>query len=85
MVIPLSIHLLLFLKSFQLYGVEFVVYFFCFMSYRSDVLGQFMPLVGVDWSQTGVAHLFSAVKVCLCCPCILHVMRLLQCDNVVNS
>ncbi|CAH8346908.1 unnamed protein product [Eruca vesicaria subsp. sativa] len=29
---------------------------------RSDVLGQFMPLVGVDWSQTGVTHLFSAVK-----------------------
>ncbi|KAG1330723.1 hypothetical protein COCNU_02G006910 [Cocos nucifera] len=31
---------------------------------KSDVLGQFMPLVGVDWSQTGVAHLFSAIKVC---------------------
>jgi hypothetical protein len=31
---------------------------------RSDVLGQFMPLVGVDWSQNGVAHLFSAIKVC---------------------
>ena len=31
---------------------------------RSDVLGQFMPLVGKDWSQTGVAHLFSAIKVC---------------------
>lgn len=30
---------------------------------RSDVLGQFMPLVGRDWSQTGVAHLFSAIKV----------------------
>ncbi|PON79304.1 Lipin [Trema orientale] len=29
---------------------------------RSDVLGQFMPLVGVDWSQTGVAHLYSAIK-----------------------
>ncbi|KAL5780307.1 hypothetical protein ACOSQ2_011044 [Xanthoceras sorbifolium] len=29
---------------------------------RSDVLGQFMPLVGMDWSQTGVAHLFSAIK-----------------------
>ncbi|MQM08984.1 hypothetical protein Taro_041842 [Colocasia esculenta] len=28
----------------------------------SDVLGQFMPLVGKDWSQTGVAHLFSAIK-----------------------
>lgn len=31
--------------------------------HRSDVLGQFMPLVGVDWSQTGVTHLFSAIKV----------------------
>ncbi|XP_020104323.1 phosphatidate phosphatase PAH2 isoform X1 [Ananas comosus] len=29
---------------------------------KSDVLGQFMPLVGIDWSQTGVAHLFSAIK-----------------------
>ncbi|KAF5746997.1 phosphatidate phosphatase PAH2-like isoform X1 [Tripterygium wilfordii] len=29
---------------------------------RSDVLGQFMPFVGVDWSQTGVTHLFSAIK-----------------------
>ncbi|KAL3514501.1 hypothetical protein ACH5RR_027218 [Cinchona calisaya] len=29
---------------------------------RSDLLGQVMPLVGVDWSQTGVAHLFSAIK-----------------------
>ncbi|KAF3683454.1 Phosphatidate phosphatase PAH2 [Capsicum annuum] len=29
---------------------------------RSDVLGQFMPLVGKDWSQTGVAHLLSAIK-----------------------
>ncbi|XP_057469806.1 uncharacterized protein LOC130758853 isoform X1 [Actinidia eriantha] len=29
---------------------------------RSDILGQFMPLVGRDWSQTGVAHLFSAIK-----------------------
>ncbi|XP_019442426.1 PREDICTED: phosphatidate phosphatase PAH2-like isoform X2 [Lupinus angustifolius] len=33
-----------------------------FMSYRSDVLGQFMHLVGIDWSQTGVAHLFSAIQ-----------------------
>lgn len=31
---------------------------------RSDVLGQFMPLVGVDWSHIGVARLFSAIKVC---------------------
>lgn len=30
---------------------------------RSDVLGQFMPLVGKDWTHTGIAHLFSAIKV----------------------
>lgn len=29
---------------------------------KSDVLGQFMPLVGRDWTQSGVAHLFSAIK-----------------------
>ncbi|KAA0034801.1 phosphatidate phosphatase PAH2-like isoform X3 [Cucumis melo var. makuwa] len=29
---------------------------------RSDVLGQFMPFVGMDWSQTGVTNLFSAIK-----------------------
>ncbi|XP_073135806.1 uncharacterized protein [Henckelia pumila] len=29
---------------------------------RSDLLGQVMPLVGMDWSQIGVAHLFSAIK-----------------------
>ncbi|KAJ8899918.1 hypothetical protein K2173_019622 [Erythroxylum novogranatense] len=29
---------------------------------KSDVLGQFMPLVGKDWSQSGVAKLFSAIK-----------------------
>lgn len=29
---------------------------------KSDVLGQFMPLVGKDWTQSGVAHLFSAIK-----------------------
>ncbi|CAI9786461.1 unnamed protein product [Fraxinus pennsylvanica] len=29
---------------------------------RSDLLGQVMPWVGMDWSQTGVAHLFSAIK-----------------------
>ncbi|KAF7042931.1 hypothetical protein CFC21_052407 [Triticum aestivum] len=29
---------------------------------KSDVLGQFMPMVGVDWSQNGVAHLFSAIQ-----------------------
>ncbi|TYJ39944.1 hypothetical protein E1A91_A04G104500v1 [Gossypium mustelinum] len=29
---------------------------------KSDVLGQFMPLVGRDWTQSGVANLFSAIK-----------------------
>lgn len=29
---------------------------------KSDVLGQFMPLVGRDWSQSGVTRLFSAIK-----------------------
>ncbi|CAO2817822.1 unnamed protein product [Amaranthus hypochondriacus] len=29
---------------------------------KSDVLGQFMPLMGLDWSQTGVTNLFSAIK-----------------------
>uniref|UniRef100_A0A7N0TPZ2 LNS2/PITP domain-containing protein n=1 Tax=Kalanchoe fedtschenkoi TaxID=63787 RepID=A0A7N0TPZ2_KALFE len=29
---------------------------------KSDVLGQFMPMVGYDWSHIGVAHLFSAIK-----------------------
>ncbi|CAL9061257.1 unnamed protein product [Musa banksii] len=29
---------------------------------KSDVLGQFMPLVGRDWTQSGVAGLFSAIK-----------------------
>ncbi|XP_031497137.1 uncharacterized protein LOC116262154 isoform X2 [Nymphaea colorata] len=29
---------------------------------KSDVLGQFMPLVGKDWSHLGVAHLYSAIK-----------------------
>ncbi|GAA0177457.1 hypothetical protein LIER_29696 [Lithospermum erythrorhizon] len=32
------------------------------MNNRSDVLGQFMPWVGVDWTQTGVTHLFTAIK-----------------------
>lgn len=35
------------------------------ISFRSDVLGQFMPLVGKDWTQSGVAKLFSAIKVCM--------------------
>ncbi|KAI3761166.1 hypothetical protein L1987_51576 [Smallanthus sonchifolius] len=29
---------------------------------KSDVLGQFMPMVGRDWSHIGVTHLFSAIK-----------------------
>ncbi|XP_071729284.1 phosphatidate phosphatase PAH2-like [Rutidosis leptorrhynchoides] len=29
---------------------------------KSDVLGQFMPLVGKDWTHIGVTHLFSAIK-----------------------
>ncbi|WZZ04757.1 hypothetical protein YC2023_090678 [Brassica napus] len=29
---------------------------------KSDVLGQFMPLVGRDWTQSGVAKIFSAIK-----------------------
>ena len=46
----------------------FLVLFLIFSMFdRSDVLGQFMPLVGIDWSQTGVTHLFSAVKVCSMC------------------
>ncbi|KAM3263630.1 hypothetical protein P3L10_000624 [Capsicum annuum] len=39
--------------------------YFClgvFVVNRPDVLGQFMPLVGMEWSQIGVAHLFSAIK-----------------------
>lgn len=34
-------------------------------SFRSDVLGQFMPLVGKDWTHFGTARLFSAIKVLL--------------------
>ncbi|XP_002990937.2 phosphatidate phosphatase PAH2 [Selaginella moellendorffii] len=29
---------------------------------KSDVLGQFMPWIGRDWSQAGVTPLFSAIK-----------------------
>lgn len=29
---------------------------------KSDVLGQFMPMMGMDWSHTGVAHLYSAIQ-----------------------
>ena len=38
------------------------------MFFRSDVLGQFMPLVGKDWTQSGVARLFTAIKVHLLHP-----------------
>lgn len=47
----------------MLYNKILQMFMFCHNNYRSDVLGQFMPLVGVDWSQNGVAHLFSAIKV----------------------
>ncbi|RRT71553.1 hypothetical protein B296_00034547 [Ensete ventricosum] len=50
-----------FVSSFIMYFVA--NYLLCSILHRSDVLGQFMPLVGIDWSQTGVAHLFSAIKV----------------------
>lgn len=30
--------------------------------FRSDVLGQLMPIVGRDWSHTGVAELFTKIK-----------------------
>ncbi|XP_019159281.1 PREDICTED: phosphatidate phosphatase PAH1-like isoform X3 [Ipomoea nil] len=29
---------------------------------KSDVLGQFMPLVGKDWTHSGIARLYSAIK-----------------------
>ncbi|KAK4419132.1 Phosphatidate phosphatase PAH1 [Sesamum alatum] len=29
---------------------------------KSDVLGQFMPLVGKDWTHSGIARFFSAIK-----------------------
>jgi hypothetical protein len=45
--------------------VHYLDHLFFFL-YRSDVLGQFMPLVGRDWTQSGVARFFSAIKVCLC-------------------
>lgn len=48
-----------------------VKFFLLFYTNRSDILGQFMPLVGIDWSQTGVAHLFSDIKVCLSCLYVL--------------
>lgn len=32
------------------------------LSFRSDVLGQLMPIVGRDWSHTGVAELFTKIK-----------------------
>ena len=29
---------------------------------KSDVLGQILPVMGRDWSQTGVTGLFSKIK-----------------------
>jgi len=29
---------------------------------RSDVLGQLLPVIGNDWAQMGVAHLFSKIR-----------------------
>ncbi|PKA63789.1 phosphatidate phosphatase LPIN [Apostasia shenzhenica] len=49
-----------FLKSFLI--ASHVSHSTIVVGLRSDVLGQFMPLVGIDWSQTGVTHLFSAIK-----------------------
>ncbi|KAF8402814.1 hypothetical protein HHK36_010905 [Tetracentron sinense] len=54
-------------NTVQILGL-FIVFFtsriqvFKALSCRSDVLGQFMPLVGKDWTQSGVARLFSAIK-----------------------
>jgi phosphatidate phosphatase PAH1 len=48
---------------------------------RSDVLGQFMPLVGKDWSQSGVARLFSAIKVGVYVSCRLQECLLLTSPN----
>lgn len=48
---------------------------------RSDVLGQFMPLVGRDWTQSGVARLFGAIKVfyfCLSFRCRLIAYKLVS-------
>lgn len=42
---------------------HYVIQFAIVLHYSSDLLGQVMPLVGMDWSQTGVAHFFSAIKV----------------------
>ena len=30
---------------------------------KSDLMGQIAPLIGRDWSQSGVASLFSSIKV----------------------
>jgi len=32
------------------------------LSYRSDVLGHVLPIVGKDWAQSGVAQLFTKIK-----------------------
>lgn len=49
-----------FLYNFRLYNMDLILATLV----RSDVLGQFMPLVGKDWTQSGVARLFSAIEVC---------------------
>ena len=30
-------------------------------NFRSDVLGQILPMVGKDWSQAGIAHLYNEI------------------------
>ena len=32
-----------------------------FLCCRSDVLGQLLPMVGKDWSQAGITHLYSMI------------------------
>lgn len=48
-----------------------------------------MPLVGMDWSHTGVAHLFSAIKVHLLSPCIIIIennfVPFLTCDVCIMN
>ena len=53
------------------------------LHFRSDVLGQVMPLVGRDWSQSGVARLFSAIKVWY--TILRFCFRILFLDEIVPS
>ncbi|XP_020610530.1 phosphatidate phosphatase PAH1-like, partial [Orbicella faveolata] len=39
-----------------------MVIFVCFHCFRSDVLGQILPVVGQAWAQSGVAHFFCAIR-----------------------